>query len=103
METIKFSKNVKLNKVLNSILDDCLKIHDTKKDSISEVLHYMDNFPKETDYNIYQYGNVLIYNENIRNLYKDYKSLQNVSDTKLIEIYKRQVGWIARYIKNNLQ
>ena len=98
METIKFSKNVKLNNVLNSIYDSLLSIHDTKEESILEIEHYKNDFPKERDYNLYQYGNVLVYNEGIKELYKEYASLKNVSIEKLISIYKRQVGYVARYI-----
>ena len=101
METIKFSKNVKLNKVLNSIYDSLLSIHDTEDESIIEIRHYKNDFPKEIDYNLYQYGNVLIYNNEIKDLYKEYASLKNVSIDKLISIYKRQVGYVAKYIITN--
>lgn len=56
----------------------------------------MKEFPREIDYNLYQYGNVLMYNDDIRDLYSDYSSLKNASDSKLVEIYKRQVGYVAR-------
>lgn len=58
----------------------------------------MREFPRERDYNLYQYGNVLIYNDEIRDLYSDYASLKNASDNKLVEIYKRQVGAVARQL-----
>lgn len=96
------SKNKKLNKVLNDIYDSLLSMCDTEKESIQEIKRYKDNFPKELDFNLYQYGNLLIYNDQIKNLYSQYKSLQNVSIDKLIEIYKRQVRYVANYILANI-
>lgn len=86
----KLSKNAKLNNVLNSIYDDLMEL------GIEEVKRYYNEFKYETDYNLYQYGNVLIYNDDIRELYNEYKSLKKASMDKIIEIYKRQVGYIAR-------
>lgn len=101
MKTINFSKNAKLNKVLNNIYIDLLQIHDTEKESVQEIAHYKESFPKETDFNLYQYGNLLIYNGDIVNLYSEYKSLKNVSIDKLISIYKRQIRYVANYILAN--
>ena len=98
MKTIYFSKNKKLNNVLNQIHASLLKIHDTEEESIVEISHYKKNFPKETDYNLYQHGNLLIYDEGIRDLYKGYSSLQGISVDALVNIYKRQVGYVANYI-----
>ena len=60
----------------------------------------MKDFPYKADYNIYQYCNIRVYNDEIKELYKDYKSLKNASIDKLINIYKRQVGYMARLIIN---
>jgi hypothetical protein len=98
METIYFSKNAKLNNVLNKIHDSLLKIHDTEEESIEEIGHYKENFPKEPDFCLYQHGNLLIWNDDIRELYKEYTSLQGVSEDTLLNIYKRQVGYVANYI-----
>ena len=57
---MKYSKNVKLNKVLNQIEKD-LNYFD-----LSEIAHFMQEFPKEPDYNIAQYGCVKIYHWEIR-------------------------------------
>ena len=91
---IKFSKNKKLNYVLNDIYSDLM---DMGKDDIKR---YMKDFPYKADFNIYQYGNMRIYNDEIRELYKNYKCLKNASINKLINIYKRQVGYMARLIVN---
>lgn len=90
----KFSKNKKLNYVLNDIYSYLLEMG---KDDIKRYIKYYLN---EIDYNIYQYGNMRIYNDEIVELYKDYKCLKNASIHKLIDIYKRQVGYMARLIIN---
>lgn len=97
----KFSKNAKLNKVLNEIYDELLSIHDTERESIEEIEHYKKEFPRELDYNLFQYGNLLIYNGDIEKLYSNYKSLKTASMDKLINIYKRQIRYVANYILNN--
>ena len=101
MKSIKFSKNQKLNFVLNDIYFSLLEMCETEKESIQEIKRYKENFHNELDYNLYQYGNLLVYNDQIQNLYSDYKSLQNVSIDKLIETYKRHVRYVANYILSN--
>lgn len=103
----KYSKNAKLNRVLSEIRNQLLSIHDTENESLQEIKSYIDFYgfdPDNLDYFIYQYGNVLIYNYEIRDLYKEYKSLESASIEKLIEIYKRQVGYMARELlkENNM-
>ena len=90
----KFSKNVKLNTVLNGIYEDLKEL------GIEEVRRYKDEFKNEPDYNIVQYGNLLIYYADIREFYKNagYKSMEKMSDSKVLDIYKRQVGYVARKI-----
>lgn len=91
---MKYSKNVKLNTVLNEIEEqlNCLEL--------SEIARYIREFPDEPDYNIAQYGNTLIYYYEIRNMYTSagYKSFMEnkISNSKMWEIYKRQVGYVAR-------
>lgn len=98
---VRFSKNAKLNTVLTSIYEDLVYMCESKETSIQEIKRYKKEFPKELDFNLYQYGNLLVYNDQIRELYKDYKSLKNASIEKLINIYKRQVRFIANYILEN--
>ena len=92
---MKFSKNNKLNYVLNDIYDDLMKMG---KD---EIKRYMQYFPNEIDYNIYQYGNMRIYYDEIKVLYMDYKCLKHASINKLINIYKRQIRFMANLIIND--
>lgn len=89
---LKYSKNKKLNSVLMEIEEQLLEL------GIEEVKRYKNEFKNEIDYNIAQYGNLLIYYEDIKDMYNNagYKSMRNYSDTKIWEIYKRQVGYITR-------
>lgn len=88
----KFSVNVKLNAVLNEIFNDLQEM------GVNEVRRYVREFWYCNDYNIVQYGNLLIYYSDVRELYKraGYKSMDKMSDTKIWEVYKRQVGYMAR-------
>lgn len=92
----KFSKNKKLNGVLNVIFDDVVELGE-------DVKRYYKEFKGELDYNIVQYGNMLVYYNDIKNMYKScgYKSIEKMSDEKVWDIYKRQVGYITRYIIHN--
>ena len=89
-----FSKNKKLNMVLNAIYNDLQDLGEY------EVKRYKTKFPCESDYNIAQYGNLLVYYYDVRKLYKNagYKTLDKFSDNKVWEVYKRQVGYVARLI-----
>ena len=88
----KYSKNKKLNEVLSRIERQLLEL------GLDEVKHYKKSFPNEIDYNIAQYGSVLVFYSDVKQMYKDcgYKSLEKMSDEKVWEIYKRQVGYVAR-------
>ena len=88
----KFSKNVKLNTVLMGIYEDLQEL------GINEIKRYYNDYKFEPDFNIAQYGNMLIYFYDIREFYKNagYKSIEKMSDGKVWEIYKRQVGYVAR-------
>lgn len=90
-----FSKNKKLNGLLNDIREEVLEL------GMEEILHYYNEFKgQESDYNIAQYGSLLVYYDDIRELYakNGYKSIKNWSDEKIWETYKRQVGYIVRNI-----
>lgn len=91
---MKYSKNVKLNNVLNQIEESLICF------GKPEIQRYMKSFPDEPDYNIAQYGNTLIYYWEIRKMYIDagYETFKGnrISENKMWEIYKRQVGYVAR-------
>lgn len=90
----KYSKNKKLEGVLTRIEGQLLEL------GLDEVKHYVESFPNEIDYNIAQYGNLLIYYYDVKQMYRDcgYKSLDKMSDGKVWEIYKRQVGYVTRQL-----
>ena len=85
----KLSKNKKLNFVLNFIYNELSEL------GIEEVKRYKKEFKNEIDYNIAQYGNLLIYYDDVKELYKKAGYKTHFTDTKIWEIYKRQVGYIA--------
>ena len=92
---IKYSKNKKLNSVLNEIHGQLIDL------GLEEVKHYYNEFKGNIDYNIAQYGNLLIYYVDIKQMYANcgYKSIEKMSDEKVWDIYKRQVGYIIRDMK----
>lgn len=66
---------------------------------LEEVKHYFEepSFKRESDYNIVQYGNLLIYYDDVRDLFKECGyAVKWYSDDKLWESYKRLVGSITR-------
>lgn len=83
----KFSKNVKLNKVLNYIFEELQEL------GIEEVLRYKKEFPNVVDFNLYQYGNLTIYNYDIEQIYKN---AGYISKFDYVDAYKRQVGYLVR-------
>lgn len=87
-----YSKNKKLQEVLTRIEEQLQYL------GLDEVKHYMESFPNEIDYNIAQYGSVLCYYSDVREMYRDcgYKTMEKWSDEKIWETYKRQVGYVAR-------
>ena len=90
----KLSQNKKLNAVLNAIYDD---LQDLGK---NEIKRYKKEFPREKDYNIAQYGNMLIYFDDVRKLYTEagYKTITKYSDDKIWSIYLHQVRYVANLI-----
>ena len=92
----KYSKNTKLNKALVGIEADLLEL------GIDEVKRYYNAFKYEADYNIAQYGNVLVYYSDIYDFYKNcgYKSTDKMTTDKIWDLYKRQVGYVARCLVN---
>lgn len=96
----RFSVNKKLNGVLNEIYADLLSISDTEEQSRNEVKRYVNEFRRVDDCNIAQYGNMLIYYYQVRDMYRKhgYKSMDRISDNQVWAIYLRQVGYVARLV-----
>ena len=59
----------------------------------------LKEFKNEIDFNLVNSGNMLIYYDDIRNFYKNfgYKTTEKFSNEKIWNLYKRQVGYIARF------
>ena len=99
----KYSKNNKLNKVLMKIESDLLDL------GLEEIERYYNEFRNEVDFNIVQYGNMLVYYDQIYDFYRKcgYKSTDKMSTDKIWDLYKNQVGYVTRklilefYKKNN--
>lgn len=92
----KWSKNNKLNKLLSGIEEDLLGL------GIEELKHYYTSFKNELDFNLAQYGNLIVYYYDLREFYLDCgysaNTIERMSDEKLWDTYKRQVGFVARNI-----
>ena len=91
---IKYSKNKKLNTLLQNIEKSLIDL------GINEIKRYYNEFKNYSDYNIAQYGNLLIYYVDIRDLYIECgysnSTINKMSDSKIWETYKRQVGYVVR-------
>lgn len=89
---LKLSRNAKLNSVLNVIYEDLQEL------GLEEVKRYKQEFRGLSDFNLVEYGNLLVYYYDIRKMYREcgYKSMDKWSDQKIWDTYKRQVGYIAR-------
>ena len=90
----KYSKNNKLNKVLTEIENDLLDL------GLEEIKRYYNEFKNEVDYNIVQYGNMLIYYNEIYDFYRScgYKTTDKMTTDKIWNLYKNQVGYVAKKI-----
>ncbi len=93
---------MKLNKLLCNIEKHIVSNYDTMDECISELQRYKKEFPHELDYNYVQYGNMLIYYEQVKDFYTacGYKRIGRYSDDKIWDIYRKQVGYVMRRIVN---
>lgn len=95
-----WSRNKKLNTCLQAIAESLLEMCETPQTSFSSIKNYILDFPKEPDFNIAQYGNLLCYYYDIREFYKNCgysaKGVNRRSDAEIWDLYKRQVGYVAK-------
>lgn len=85
-------------KLFNDIVD---YMGETREEAIHEIKRYIKEFPKEVDYNIYQYGNLAVYNnqvwEHMHKLGLDNKLMTlakenpNEYGAELVNLYKRGI------------
>ena len=75
--------------LLNSMINFIEESFNTKEEMIQELTRYKKEFPYQRDYNYYQYGNMLIYNYDIEEFYKEHNyKIENYTLDNLIEHYK---------------
>lgn len=88
-----------LYKALLHIEYQLLSMCNTKEESLSEIKRYMENFPHEPDFNIVQYGNLLVYYDQVRDFYCDCGcKLEDKRDDEVWETYKKNVGYVANQL-----
>ena len=65
---------------------------------LEEIERYYNTFKNEVDFNIVQYGNMLVYYDQIYDFYRKcgYKSTDKMSTDKIWDLYKNQVGYVTR-------
>ena len=80
---------LKHKNIINEMVNFINESYDNLEEMTNELVRYVKEFKFEVDYNYYQYGNMLIYNYDIREFYKNngYK-VDNYNDEKLINMYK---------------
>lgn len=86
------------NKKLNAVLKD---IHGQLNDvGRAEVDNHKKLFRSDIDYGLVQNGNLLVYYDDIRKMYKkagySQKTIDKMSNQKVWDTYMRQVGYVAR-------
>ena len=87
--------------LFNELKDDLLSICETEEESIDFIKDYVNEYPYSTDFNIVQYGNILGYFGQVRDMYSKHMSaeeLNNLSDTDLWDIYKKDIGYVVKKI-----
>ena len=79
--------------ILEIVKESLLEWCENEEESLSEVRRYMDEFPKEPDYNIVQHGNLLVYYNDIRLFYnRNNYDVTDMNDEEVWEMYKMHVG-----------
>lgn len=81
----KYSPNNKLNYVLKDIHNDLNYLGRDEVDNSKKL------FPREIDYNLVQHGNMKVYYDDIRRMYKKagYKNVDSWSNQRLWDTYRR--------------
>ena len=84
---------LKHKNIINEMVNFINESYDNLEEMTNELVRYVKEFKFEVDYNYYQYGNMLIYNYDIREFYKNngYK-VDNYNDEKLIGFIVHWLG-----------
>lgn len=100
---LEFSPNRKLNTLLSDIRDSIIDRFDSEEDMFVEIARYKNDFKREPDFNFVQYGNLLVYYDDVRDFYKSAgyadSTINKMSDDEIWDLYKRQVGYVLRNAK----
>lgn len=81
-------KKTKLIKaIIDYILDD-----ENKEEVVNELRRYKRDFPNESDYNYYRYGNILPYYSQIREFYEKNGVRANKNDIMMCDNFCLNVG-----------
>ena len=108
MEDKQMAKTWNTNEIREKLFNDILDyMGETREEAIHEIKRYMKAFPNETDYNIYQYGNMAIYNDQVwkhmhklgleNKLMTLSKENPNEYGTELANMYKRGIRQAISY------
>lgn len=73
--------------IMNYILDD-----NNRKEVVRELKRYKKDFPRESDYNYYRYGNILPYYSQIREFYEKNGVRANKDDILMCNNFCLNVG-----------
>lgn len=95
-----YSTNPKAEAFFRSCVDDLLTIYpDNRKESLLQCEDYYVNFPGAADYNIAQFGNVLIYYDDVREVMRacGYK-VGRYTDSQIWDYYRRMIGAACRWL-----
>lgn len=101
---MRFSTNNKTNSIILEITNNIIySFNETYDEVISELNRHKAEYYFESDFNIAQNGNLLIYYYDIRKLFKDcgYKNIEKLSDNAIWNKYKALVGLTVNKILNN--
>lgn len=96
---MKYSSNKKLNAALENIEQQIIEgFGGDRAATLAEASRYKAEFPREADYNIAQYGHLIVYYSDLYKFYREcgYKSTDRMSADDLWATYLRQVGYVAR-------
>lgn len=84
--------------LLNDIETQVLEMCDTEKESLSEAVRYVREFPREPDFMIAKHGCLLCYIDQVRDLYRayGYKNIDDRPQGVIWDAYCRDVGYAVR-------
>lgn len=96
----KYSELPNLDKVLVSIEESIWDIYKTKEECLNELKRYAKAFPHEPDYNVAQYGRLLVSSYQVREMYNEcgYKPKSELNDDQIWELYLHQVGHVVKQL-----